>query len=606
MPCRWTEVALRWPNGAGAGQPVDLANHRIPSQYGHDGGAGSDAVVAEDLGPGEAGQDRHEGPLHGHLVVVVPARRAARAGRSAGWPAGPGTAPGSGSPQDGPALRACVVGRVAQRHDETRAAQQAKLQQFPTGESWLRHRRLAGQVSLHSRSLSAARPVSQSCAGRSALAMARSGHPVGLVQRRSSIWWECPRLLGCSMKRNRFVSSTFIRRAPMTPTEAHAVRPRIEGDREREILEATLEVLADVGYDRLTMDAVATRARASKATLYRRWNTKVGLVIDALLSRRRRRGRPTPAAARRPDRGVLRHGRPPDGESVAHFSSVLTAIDPRRGVRRGVPQRVIGPKVAVCPRRSTSAPRLAARSGRTSTSTCFGPPSPASCLHRVYLLGRAARPRSSITRVIDQIILPAAPRAGHKRPRRKPMSDQPRPGPRSELPEQQAAPGVGARAHLGRPADGGARRHHRQHRAALHRPDLDISQANLSWIVTGYALAFGGLLLLGGRLGDLYGRRRIFMIGLTIFAIASLLGGLATRRGPAARRPWPPGPRRRARLPRRPGADHHDVPGRPAAQPRVRGVRRDVRCRRGRRPDPRWLADRPRRHRRPRHRAAGG
>jgi EmrB/QacA subfamily drug resistance transporter len=58
--------------------------------------------------------------------------------------------------------------------------------------------------------------------------------------------------------------------------------------------------------------------------------------------------------------------------------------------------------------------------------------------------------------------------------------------------------------------------------------DLDISQANLSWIVTGYALAFGGLLLLGGRLGDLYGRRRIFMIGLSLFAVASLLGGLAT------------------------------------------------------------------------------
>jgi EmrB/QacA subfamily drug resistance transporter len=58
--------------------------------------------------------------------------------------------------------------------------------------------------------------------------------------------------------------------------------------------------------------------------------------------------------------------------------------------------------------------------------------------------------------------------------------------------------------------------------------DLNISQANLTWIVTGYALAFGGLLLLGGRLGDLYGRRRLFMTGLTVFAVASLLGGLAT------------------------------------------------------------------------------
>lgn len=61
--------------------------------------------------------------------------------------------------------------------------------------------------------------------------------------------------------------------------------------------------------------------------------------------------------------------------------------------------------------------------------------------------------------------------------------------------------------------------------------DLDIGQANLSWIVTGYALAFGGLLLLGGRLGDLYGRRRIFIVGLVIFAVASLLGGLAQNEG---------------------------------------------------------------------------
>jgi EmrB/QacA subfamily drug resistance transporter len=61
--------------------------------------------------------------------------------------------------------------------------------------------------------------------------------------------------------------------------------------------------------------------------------------------------------------------------------------------------------------------------------------------------------------------------------------------------------------------------------------DLDISTANLRWIVTGYALAFGSLLLLGGRLGDLYGRRRVFMTGLVVFGVASLLGGLATNEG---------------------------------------------------------------------------
>jgi EmrB/QacA subfamily drug resistance transporter len=61
--------------------------------------------------------------------------------------------------------------------------------------------------------------------------------------------------------------------------------------------------------------------------------------------------------------------------------------------------------------------------------------------------------------------------------------------------------------------------------------DLDISTANLRWVVTGYALAFGSLLLLGGRLGDLYGRRRVFMVGLVVFGVASLLGGLATNEG---------------------------------------------------------------------------
>ncbi|HET7691397.1 MAG TPA: MFS transporter [Nocardioidaceae bacterium] len=57
--------------------------------------------------------------------------------------------------------------------------------------------------------------------------------------------------------------------------------------------------------------------------------------------------------------------------------------------------------------------------------------------------------------------------------------------------------------------------------------DLSIGQSNLQWIITGYALAFGGLLLLGGRLGDLYGRRRVFIVGVVLFAVASAFGGLA-------------------------------------------------------------------------------
>ena len=57
---------------------------------------------------------------------------------------------------------------------------------------------------------------------------------------------------------------------------------------------------------------------------------------------------------------------------------------------------------------------------------------------------------------------------------------------------------------------------------------LHFSATNLIWVINGYTLAFGGLLLLGGRTGDLFGRRRMFMIGVGIFTVASLLGGMAT------------------------------------------------------------------------------
>jgi EmrB/QacA subfamily drug resistance transporter len=56
---------------------------------------------------------------------------------------------------------------------------------------------------------------------------------------------------------------------------------------------------------------------------------------------------------------------------------------------------------------------------------------------------------------------------------------------------------------------------------------LDFSQDNLSWVVNAYTLTFGGFLLLGGRMADLLGRRRMFILGLAVFAVASLVGGLA-------------------------------------------------------------------------------
>src|SRR5213596_3117189 len=57
--------------------------------------------------------------------------------------------------------------------------------------------------------------------------------------------------------------------------------------------------------------------------------------------------------------------------------------------------------------------------------------------------------------------------------------------------------------------------------------DLGFTQSGLAWVVNAYLIAFGGLLLLAGRIGDLVGRRRVLLAGLALFTLASLLCGVA-------------------------------------------------------------------------------
>src|SRR5436190_6350667 len=63
------------------------------------------------------------------------------------------------------------------------------------------------------------------------------------------------------------------------------------------------------------------------------------------------------------------------------------------------------------------------------------------------------------------------------------------------------------------------------------RDDLGFSETSLAWVVNAYLLTYGGFLLLGGRLGDLYGHRRLFLAGITLFTLASLVCGLSTTQG---------------------------------------------------------------------------
>lgn len=191
----------------------------------------------------------------------------------------------------------------------------------------------------------------------------------------------------------------------MSPTE----RPRIEGDREQEILDATLEVLADVGYDRLTMDAVAARAKASKATLYRRWSNKVSLVIDALHH--------TKGLTDAPDTGSLRGdlmgifcgmGGLADNEVVATFASVLTAITRDADFAEAFRRDIVGPKIAL----SRQVWERARDRGELRDDVDLSLLEPALAgivMHRLFIMGEQPTPEL-ITRVIDQIILPAATR----------------------------------------------------------------------------------------------------------------------------------------------------------------------------------------------------
>jgi AcrR family transcriptional regulator len=191
----------------------------------------------------------------------------------------------------------------------------------------------------------------------------------------------------------------------MTPAEA-ATRPRVEGDREQEILDAALDVLSDVGYDRLTMDAVAQRAKASKATLYRRWNSKATLVVEALA-----RMKAPPAV---PDTGDLRSdlltafcgmGGLTEHETTATLGAVMTAVSTDPEFAREFREQVVEPKARVS--RIIFERALARGELRPDLDLEIVVPALAGIvLHRVFIFGE--QPDSSlIERAIDQIILPA-------------------------------------------------------------------------------------------------------------------------------------------------------------------------------------------------------
>lgn len=196
--------------------------------------------------------------------------------------------------------------------------------------------------------------------------------------------------------------------APSSPSpDTGTSRPRIEGDREQEILGATLEVLAEVGYDRLTMDAIAHRAKASKATLYRRWNGKTALVIEALQSGK--------ALGPVPDTGSLREdllaaycgvGGLATREASTAFLAVITALTHDAEFANAFRTEILAPKLAVG-RRVFEQARQRGELRDDLDLDLVAPALAGIALHRLYVLGQPPE-RDTVTRIIDQIILPAA------------------------------------------------------------------------------------------------------------------------------------------------------------------------------------------------------
>jgi AcrR family transcriptional regulator len=128
-----------------------------------------------------------------------------------------------------------------------------------------------------------------------------------------------------------------------------AGRPR-DDSRDAAILAATIEVLQEVGYDRLTIEAVATKAKASKATVYRRWSNKAALVVEAMSTLKPVNDADGQPMCLFPDTGSLR------GDLLAGLQAIATNLSTEEGklMRAVMTAQLRDPELAAAMRDSTA------------------------------------------------------------------------------------------------------------------------------------------------------------------------------------------------------------------------------------------------------------
>jgi AcrR family transcriptional regulator len=191
------------------------------------------------------------------------------------------------------------------------------------------------------------------------------------------------------------------------PRKACGLRPRVEGEREAQILDAAVALLGCVGYDRLTMDAVAKEARASKATLYRRWETKASLVVEALV-----RAKTAPHVSDH-DTGSLRGDllstycghQGMNSSATGALGSVITAVATDPEFAEEFRAKFIAPKIEI----GEQIYRRAQARGEIPDDVdveLIAPALAGILMHRAFILG-ILPDDATIERVVDHVILPA-------------------------------------------------------------------------------------------------------------------------------------------------------------------------------------------------------
>ncbi|HEX8496213.1 MAG TPA: TetR/AcrR family transcriptional regulator [Actinomycetales bacterium] len=195
----------------------------------------------------------------------------------------------------------------------------------------------------------------------------------------------------------------------MSEQTGERARPRITGERGDEVLDVTLRLLAEVGYDRLTMDAVAAEARAGKASLYRRWRSKSDLVVDAIDRADRCAG-----GAADIDTGSLRgdllasacgDSGLTDVRMVALMTGLMTAVQHDEDLRLALQTRFVAP-------RAEASRRLLERGQRRgevrpdADLDLLTDVLPSMVVLQVLIHGRPLD-TTLITRVVDEVVLPA-------------------------------------------------------------------------------------------------------------------------------------------------------------------------------------------------------